>query len=175
MAPCGIRRAGGCDVTGPDERLGPIIRSAIAGFVATLDRNPSANDVTLSDLAKSLDRLVAVYFETVEVDRGDDEAPRREHSDYKTTYARIGRAYPELGYYLHAWPDGALETKECDVGDAIDDLADIFGDLCEVTWYLERSLLADAIWHYRFGYQVHWGRHLHSLRYYLYSGAVAAW
>ena len=58
-------------------------------------------------------------------------------------------------------------------GDAVDDLTDIAVDLQEV---LDRSGKStdDAIWHFRFGYQAHWGRHLRWLQLILYERGPAA-
>jgi hypothetical protein len=53
------------------------------------------------------------------------------------------------------------------MGAGWDDLADITSDLREVLWCWENTSEADAAWHFRFLYQIHWGRHLHNLRSYL--------
>jgi len=66
-------------------------------------------------------------------------------------------------------------NSECMTGDAIDDLADIYGDLIGVSWLWENSGEADAVWHFRFGYQTHWGRHLLDLRSYLHWKLYESW
>ena len=63
----------------------------------------------------------------------------------------------------------------CYAVDAIDDLADIAKDLIQFMWFLDNVSLSDAIWDFRFGYQSHWGPHLHGLRAYLNSSRIAAW
>lgn len=42
----------------------------------------------------------------------------------------------------------------------------------EVLWLFENADENDAIWDFRFGYQTHWGRHLHEMRVYLHSGRL---
>jgi hypothetical protein len=74
--------------------------------------------------------------------------------------------FPDFGFYSVADP-GDL-PGEVLVGDAIDDLCDIARDLREVRWLADHGHEADAIFAFRFGYQSHWGQHLHDLRRYLY-------
>jgi hypothetical protein len=56
---------------------------------------------------------------------------------------------------------------------AASDLAEIASDLSEVLWLFENASHNDAVWDFRFGYQSHWGRHLHEVRTYLHD--LAAW
>lgn len=141
--------------------------------MATMDRNPTDELLGLRALAMSLDHLVAVYFRTGNVDPDSAvEPPPKESTGY---FGRFAAAFPELGLYPYAYPGGEPGEEECLVADAIDDLGDIAGDLDEVLWYFENSTVSEAIWHFRFGYQHHWGDHLHSLRNYLHSSRVAAW
>lgn len=149
------------------------IRAAIEGFVALLERDPADGPDGIRRLALALDRLVAVYFETEDVDPGgESEAPRK---DYAGLVQRASQAYPELGLYPYADPGGDPGEEAPLVADAIDDIADIAGDLNEVLWYFENATAAEAIWDFRFGYQHHWGDHLHSLRNYIHSTRIAAW
>jgi hypothetical protein len=55
------------------------------------------------------------------------------------------------------------------VADPYDDIADIAGDLAHVRWSLENTSPNDALWHFHFGYQSHWGDHASNLRWYLYA------
>jgi hypothetical protein len=56
---------------------------------------------------------------------------------------------------------------------ATSELAEIANDLTKVLWEFENGSEADAIWEFRFGYQVHWGEHLHRVRQYIHG--LAAW
>jgi hypothetical protein len=146
-----------------------LIRLAIERYLNLLDRDPADGESGLRNLALALDHLVSVYFETHHVEpAGDEEAPSRSYAEF---YQRAGKAFPELGLYPYADPG---EEKPL-VADAIDDIADIAGDLAEVLWHFDNTSVANGVWEYRFGYQHHWGDHLHSLRNYLHSTRVAAW
>lgn len=55
--------------------------------------------------------------------------------------------------------------QEMGQGWGLDDLVDIAVDLTEVLWLIDHHREADAIWEFRWGYENHWGDHLHVLRY----------
>ncbi|MAK99692.1 MAG: DUF5063 domain-containing protein [Citromicrobium sp.] len=150
-----------------------LIKSAIQAYLARLDRDPADGSEGLRRLVLALDALVAVYFRTDDVEPGEeDDAPEK---GYSAQYQRAAEAYPELGLYPYADPGGDPGEDEPMVADAIDDIADIAGDLTEVLWHFENSSEETGIWDFRFGYQHHWGDHLHSLRNYLHSSRIAAW
>lgn len=150
-----------------------LINGAIDTYLARLDRDPVDGADGLRQLALALDGLVAVYFQTEDVEPGGEiDAPQK---DYPGLYRHAADAYPELGLYPYADPGGDPGEEEPLVADAIDDITDIAGDLSEVVWFLENSSEAHAIWEFRFGYQHHWGDHLHNLRNYLHSSSIAAW
>lgn len=155
------------------EQQANAIKQAIDGFLANFDRDPKDEIEGLRRLAVSLDNLVAVYFKTADVEPDSEaEAPEKR---YQGDYAAAAKAFPELG--LYPWIDvgGDPGEEEAGVADAIDDLADIAGDLQDVLWHFKNATIADGIWEFRFGYQSHWGVHLHRLRAYLHSTKVAAW
>ena len=54
-------------------------------------------------------------------------------------------------------------------GDAIDDLADIAGDLEEVLRRFEHSGKNAGDWYFRMLFEIHWGRHLRELQLYLHA------
>ncbi|QUL37508.1 DUF5063 domain-containing protein [Erythrobacter sp. JK5] len=150
------------------------IRNACEAFLAQIQGQKEDRMEHLRELAKSFDKLTATYFEVddVEPDSEDSLAPP---IDYVVLYKRAANAFPELGCYPAIDVGGTLGEEEALVADAIDDLADIARDLSEVLWHIEKSSEADAIWEFRFGYQSHWGAHLHRLRHYLHSSRIAAW
>ena len=53
------------------------------------------------------------------------------------------------------------------VGDAVDDIADIAMDLDDVLCRWTESP-DDALWHFVHGFNAHWGEHLRALQLYLY-------
>ena len=95
----------------------------------------------------------------------DREPPSR---IFQEQYAGLGKRFPRHGYYPVADPTEPL-NKEHMVGDAIDDLADIVGDLEEVVWRSENIGSEDAHWYFKFLYRSHWGKHLRELSLYLHA------
>ena len=78
------------------------------------------------------------------------------------------KRFPNLGFYGVIFDPLKLPPEEPVVGDAIDDIADIVSDLSEILWRHEMLGEEDANWHFRYLYEIHWGRHLHELRHYLF-------
>lgn len=118
-------------------------------------------------LARALDELVMAYHDAPEgFPADDDREPPRE--DVRVRLARLGRRFPEYGFYALADPTEPL-NEEGLVGDAIDDLADIAGDLEEVVWRHENLGPDDAHWHFKLGFRSHWGTHLRDLSGYLHA------
>jgi hypothetical protein len=62
-----------------------------------------------------------------------------------------------------------LEPTSAMVGNAIDDLTDISGDLREVLWRYETLGADDALWHFHFLFLIHWGQHARELSLYLHA------
>lgn len=94
------------------------------------------------------------------------DAGKRDHA---AAYRRLAASFPEFGFYSEMAPDasykGALDGPM--MGDAVDDLEDIVGDLSEVAVLLRKGETANAIWQFRFSFETHWGRHLRSLQGYI--------
>ena len=149
------------------------IRAAIDNYLDLLDGRPKTEQRELKELTLALDRLVAEYQRTEDVDVIGDEADVPS-ADYQSIYTQAGASYPTLGYYTHVAPDEGMDAKP-GLMDAIDDLVDIARDLNDVLRHLDQGRVTDAIWHFRFTYQIHWGVHLHNLRVYLQSTTIAAW
>lgn len=84
---------------------------------------------------------------------------------------RIGPNFPDYGFYnCVSEIEINLEDKtEIIIGDAIDDIVDIYKDLSEVLWCFENTSENDALWHYENSYQTHWGEHLRNLQLYVFQ------
>jgi hypothetical protein len=101
---------------------------------------------------------------------GDATAyPDPPEQSYKELYAIIGERFPTLGLYNMPGPKNEFGVSEGGVGDAVDDLTDIVKDLVDVAWRFENTSVADAMWHFAWGYRNHWGEHLRDLQRFLYS------
>jgi len=137
---------------------------AIRGFLGLLDQGEPVSDEAL---ARALDDLASAYHDTPHGQPSDEPAdPPRD--DYKSVRRKAESLFPGLGLYGIADPL-EVPNKKAMVGDAIDDITDIARDLGEVVWRWQVLGADDANWHFRFGYQTHWGRHLHELRFYLHA------
>ena len=117
----------------------------------------------------ALDRLALAYhFADFTFD--EENYPDGPGTAYRATREIVSANFSELGYYNVA---GEISDKiaegEVNVGDAINDICDIAGDLEQVLWFWDHTSVDDALWHYRFGYDSHWGKHLRDLQLYLYA------
>lgn len=119
----------------------------------------------LHELARALDRLLAVYHDTPDSAPEDEDRdpPDRSHLDDYTT---IAARFPMLGLYPN--PDPAVIEGDLLIGDAINDLADIARDMSSVVWLWENVSEAEARWYFRLHY-FHWGTHLVDVRRYLHE------
>lgn len=147
--------------------------ASIDDYLSLIENPTGLERERLNRLVRALDALVWEYHKSSDVDPDDNETEAPE-IEYRAIYKRAGAAFPELGYYSKVDPIEGLE--QCiGLADAIDDLTDIARDLKEVLWHIENTSLSNAVWEFRFGYQTHWGEHLHSLRAYLHTSTIAAW
>jgi hypothetical protein len=122
---------------------------------------------SVEKLARALDVLALAYGDCPP-GRPSEESSEPPTRDSAITRQQLERRFPGLSFYATVDPLDELPGEPI-VGDAIDDIADISKDLSEVLWRAETSGLDDAYWHFRFLYEVHWGRHLHDLRSYIHS------
>lgn len=118
-------------------------------------------------LIRALDKLGAAYHEGTSVQFVNDNVEPTA-SNYSELYNKLGKRFPELGLYAIRDPLN-LTTNEELMGDAIDDLADIVGDLQKVIWRSNHVDAENAIWHFCNLYAIHWGRHLRELSLYLHA------
>jgi hypothetical protein len=156
------------------------ILAAVKGYLSVFERPLTTGErkpqrLTTGEreaaLRLALDRLaLASHFAATPFDDEDHADPPGE--GYDELRARIAPLFPELGLYNVARD---LETNvgatEVLVGDAIDDIVDIARDLSDVARRWETTSVADALWHFRFGFRSHWGQHLRSLQLYLHARA----
>jgi hypothetical protein len=137
---------------------------AIHAYLELFSQERSPKEITCEDLTEVLDRLLVAYHDTR--DAAPDSETHPPSLDYDEVRERVQRSFPGFGYYAWSAPE-ALPGDAVMTGDAIDDLADIYKELSGVAWLSENSSIADAAWHFRFGFRSHWGRHLLDLRSYL--------
>jgi hypothetical protein len=146
------------------------IETAIDGYLSLLKPEAGARTRELKDLAHALDGLVMAYHATSDVEPDSDELPEWTPEERPFVDGAVA-AFPELGWYALVDPAGD-EKSRITMSIAHGDLAEIASDLAIVQWLFEHAPENDAIWEFRFGYQTHWGRHLHELRVYLHRLAA---
>jgi hypothetical protein len=143
------------------------IRLTCRGYLDLLGSASGEPHERQAQLAVALDRLCAAYNQAddVEPDTEEVDSPRADPQQFGEQAAA---SFPELGFYPEVDP---LEGFEQEIGQGWgrDDLVDIAVDLTEVLWLLEQGRTNDALWTFRWGYQNHWGHHLHDLRRYLHK------
>jgi hypothetical protein len=153
----------------PDDGFGADVVEAATVLLAL----PDAPTTTAADrndaLSAALDRLAIAYDSVRSASLTDADFPDPPRADYGAVRARFGAAFPDLGVY-NAVTDFSEPTGNAAVtaGDALDDLADIAVDLHEVLDRTKASM-EDAVWHFRFGFETHWGTHLRWLQLYLHA------
>lgn len=138
------------------------VKAAIDGFIACVETDFAATEARVAATARALDRLSLAYHEGTDIADATGEGEPPEH-DYKATRERIAALFPTLGYYASA-PVGETLDAEMTVGDAVDDLADIYSEVLDVAWCFANTSEADAVRLFRFGFKHHWGRHLADVR-----------
>jgi hypothetical protein len=62
-------------------------------------------------------------------------------------------------FYREVFDPWAEPTVGEVTGDIIDDLGDIYRDLRRGLVHWQDGNLADALWEWRFNFQIHWGEH----------------
>lgn len=130
------------------------------------------HDSEKEDLGKLITALDELVFSVNHVEFEFDEAeyPEPPEEDYDVIRNVVEKRYPSLGFYnMPLEISEKVGETEVSIGDAIDDIADIVGDLKEVLWRFENTSVADALWHYEFSFRSHWGRHLRELQLYLHD------
>jgi hypothetical protein len=143
------------------------IQSAVREYLDLIENGQAGAAENLQALELVLDKLALAHnFIDFQFDQaGYPEAPRE---DYKRLRQLAEIRFPDLGYYNMAdrITDKIAESGNA-VGDAIDDVADIAQDMHEISWRWEHNSPEDALWHFQFGYESHWGEHLRCLQLYI--------
>lgn len=138
--------------------------SAARALIRFLDHPPADRGARLCGLAASLDSLLGAVgspekgpYGTGPEDAVPDEAVLRER--FVAVFPEFGM-YPVAPYSMEAWlddPQGAL-------GDAIDDLVDIYRDVMEGIAFAGSSGEAVGVELLRQGFAYHWGEHARLLQ-----------
>jgi len=114
----------------------------------------------LAQLQKLLPALYCSALDLPEADPTDEpDIDRFSHDQWNELFKRIGSKIGRWSYYQEMFdPYDSLETSPV-VGDLADDLSDIYRDLVEGVELRKMGRYADAIWAWKFNFQIHWGEH----------------
>jgi hypothetical protein len=112
-----------------------------------------------------LNKLELACLALPETDPGTGDTDRA--STYAVRASQVGDAFPEFGQYHKVRPSPISEQEEAGAGYAIDDLADILGDIDEALLKASIESQDSGVWHAKFSYEHHFGSHLADLRSYL--------
>ncbi|MBA3708982.1 MAG: DUF5063 domain-containing protein [Planctomycetes bacterium] len=142
------------------------IHKAVVDFLDLITRDRPAEDQDIETLEDCLDRLALGYRRAhYEFEDGHPDPP---DVDYPALRERTIRRFPMFGYYnIPEFITSKLMESPLITGDAIDDLTDIARDLMDVRWCWEHTSPNDAMWHFRIGFETHWGGHLRNLQWYI--------
>lgn len=145
-------------------RLTQPVYDAVAAFVRYAT---DPGEKSPCDFLRICDLVLASYHHSPDLFDARDlpEPPDVEYSEIRDL---VLQRFPSYG--LYNTPDHTLThiaESGVIVGDAIDDITDTVKDFQEVLWRYDHTSEADAIWHFRFGYRSHWGRHVRDLQFYL--------
>ncbi len=134
-------------------------------LLAHIENGPKSCEGNEERLALLLDELAwCSHFVEYEFDAGGNKEPPA--SNYKALREMVEERFPDLGYYNVAEQvTSNIALANCLVRDAVDDLADITGDLMSVEWRWGHSSEADALWHFQFTYGNHWHEHLRGMQF----------
>lgn len=119
-------------------------------------------------LLKQLSKVIKLYFELN--DNSDDkDYPDPPAVDSKQIWKNVKINFPNFTQYnIASEITKNISSTELIIGDPYDDLVDIIKDFMDYIWYIDNTTEENGIWHFKFGFMSHWGKHLFDLQYYLY-------
>lgn len=142
------------------------IRLAVQDYLRLVHQGTGGEQDDLDFLEYTLDRLALAYRHAHY--RFEDGHPDPPSIDYQTIREAAAARFPRLGLYnVPEFITSHHLTSPLVQGDAIDDIADIARDLADVEWCWLNTSANDALWHFRIGWETHWGGHLRALQWYL--------
>jgi hypothetical protein len=143
------------------------IKQTIDDFLSLVEKGCGSTEENEAKLKLLLDKLAfAQHFAAYNFDGTDyADAPSKDYGELRKL---VTARFPNYGMYNVA-EDVTTNVGQgkAIVGDAIDDITDIVGDLFETKWCWEKNSADDALWHFKFNFESHWSQHLRELQIYL--------
>ena len=127
----------------------------------------SSQDFEKSKLEVLLQNLSTLQSHVLQIDLGTLQGTRdsvESEAGDSQLQEKISASFPELGLYQVLSSTNLNNDADVFTGDAIDDLLDIYGDISTGLVYWKSGNIDEALWHWRFSYDTHWGKHLVQLQ-----------
>jgi hypothetical protein len=80
--------------------------------------------------------------------------------EWKAQYARLSEVLGAKGLYWEVYDPRGFEPGEVVAGSLADDLSDVWRDLKRGSAFWELGRSDDAVWSWRFHFEIHWGDHV---------------
>jgi hypothetical protein len=143
------------------------VYTLVQKFIDFIENEFNPEEATLTRLSAYLDQLSFLRHE-IDFDESllsGKEAPSFQDDE---VLKNIEKNFPIPTLYNCVLDmDPRIEKLETSIGDAADDVYDIYTDLKEFLWLFENINKNDAYWHYIFSFNSHWGSHLRNLQLYI--------
>ncbi len=145
-----------------------VIRRALLGFLELLESTDKQASIEILELW--LGQLAFLQHFIGDIPDAGSEYSKLLAGDLMRWRKLIGEQFPGLGdYNLPAAVSEQAGASEILIGNPVNDLADIAGEISECLRRWENIGENNALWYLRFGYQAHWGAHLRDLQTYLHD------
>ena len=144
------------------------IRSLITEFIELMEKGRETPLEQERELIRLLDALAYAIHFVHYTEQQDEEFKYPEKKQYESDREVVEQRFPDYGYYnIPTDMLTNLGSSGTIVGDAVDALADIFGELKEVLWRWDVNGEDDALGYFSDFYYFHWQNHLRGLQSYL--------
>jgi hypothetical protein len=140
------------------------IRDAAREYIAVIENTAFSAEERLQHLRRSLDRLALLQHD-ISYTFDERDYPDTPRKDYNAVREHVSSRFPDLGHYnVPSAVTQQIAESAIDVGDAVDDIADIAIELYDVLWRFDHTSVDDALWYFEFSYTSHWEHHVRELQ-----------
>jgi len=170
---CDIKRSVQMTTAPNNAEVATRFASVAREFCSVIDSAPNLDRIELlAQVYRILPQLIGEAISLPNIELGEDESQEEENrksqarARFRLSDAQWGQLYEflkvklgDLNLYWKVWDP--TKDNEAIHGSLADDFADIYRDLKEGLNVGEahQALPEDNIWHWRFGYYSHWGKH----------------
>ena len=127
-----------------------------ARYCSWVESEPGDPHEEMHTIRKLLAELHIAGLQIPDLGLGEEVERTLKHIDYKTVKNRF-EGLPVIGYWDVFDP---LVGEEPVYNELPDDLADIYVDLKNGQIFYDRGQTVEAVWDWRFHFEIHWGAHL---------------